>query len=104
MTKDLHGIQFNNEENASNNDKLIMTTDGLMTKSQNVRDNRWNEPPVFGESVPTKYVVKVNGVVISMAYVTPTLAYDHLGKLPMETQLMAEVVQVDAKGNELLLG
>jgi hypothetical protein len=51
-----------------------------------------------------RFVVKVNGTVVSATYATQQLAAQHLSGLPEATQMIAEIVQVDMNGNEMLLG
>ena len=51
-----------------------------------------------------KYVVKVNGAIVSPAYATSHLAEDAIKLLKEEHQAIAEVVSVTADGQEILLG
>jgi hypothetical protein len=52
----------------------------------------------------TKYVVKVNGVVVSPMYGSVRLAEDAIRLLTVEHQSIAEVVPVTVHGQEILLG
>jgi len=51
-----------------------------------------------------KYVVKVNGVAVSIPFTSHFLAEQHISTLPMDQQPLAEVVPVTADGQQLLLG
>jgi len=51
-----------------------------------------------------KYVVRVNGVTVSIPFSSRMLAEQHVGNLPTEQQSLAEVVPVTPAGQELLLG
>ena len=56
------------------------------------------------EEEQLKYVVKVNGAIVSPMYATPHLAEDAIKLLKDEHQAIAEVVSVTADGQEILLG
>lgn len=99
MGQDLHGITFNGDLKDDDSGS-IMTTDGLIKKVKDIRENQWT-----GNSIPNgRFVVKVDGNVISAQYQTLEQAQRHLQGLPTNTQVLAEITQVDIQGNELLLG
>lgn len=56
------------------------------------------------ETEETKYVVKVNGQIVSPHYATVGLAEDAIKLLGEAHQSIAEVVPVTAEGKEILLG
>ena len=51
-----------------------------------------------------KFVVKVNGVVVSVPFTSRMIAEQHISSLPVEQQPLAEVVTVTASGQQVLLG
>lgn len=58
----------------------------------------------INEVEETKYVVKVNGAIVSPMYATPHLAEDAVKMLKEEHQAIAEIVPVTANGQEVLFG
>jgi hypothetical protein len=66
------------------------------------KENKMNQP--INEVEELKYVVKVNGAIVSPMYATPHLAEDAIKMLKDEHQSIAEVVSVTATGQEILLG
>jgi len=58
----------------------------------------------LNEDTPLRYVIKINGVVVSIPFTSKLLAEGHIQNLPLEQQPIAEVVPVDDQGRELLLG
>ena len=59
---------------------------------------------MINEVEQQKYVVKVNGAIVSPMYATPALAEDAIKILNDEHQAIAEVVAVTADGKEVLFG
>ena len=56
------------------------------------------------ETEQLKYVIKVNGEVVSIPYATAHLAEAAIAQLSEAHQSIAEVVPVTANGQEVLLG
>ena len=52
----------------------------------------------------TKYVIKVNGRIVSIPFSSRMVAQQNVGNLPQEQQIIAEVVAVTPEGKELLFG
>ena len=52
----------------------------------------------------TKFIIKVNGQVVSVPFTSRTLAEQNIGNLPVNQQMIAEVVAVNNSGQELLFG
>lgn len=52
----------------------------------------------------TKYVVKVNGRVVSVPFASRTLAEQAIANLPKDQQMIAEIAPVTSGGQEILLG
>ena len=50
-----------------------------------------------------KYVIKVNGAIVSIEFPSRTLAEAAISNLPVEQQSLAEIAPVSG-GNEILLG
>lgn len=51
-----------------------------------------------------KYVVRVNGVNVSIPFTSRMLAEQHIGNLPVDQQALAEVVPITTNGQQVLLG
>jgi len=51
-----------------------------------------------------KYVVRVRGSVVSIPFTSRMVAEQHITNLPVDQQLLAEVIAVNSSGQELLLG
>lgn len=51
-----------------------------------------------------KYVVKVNGVTVSVPFTSRMIAEQHIANLPADQQPIAEVVPVTENGQQVLLG
>lgn len=56
------------------------------------------------ETEQIKYVIKVNGQVVSIQFASAFVAEQAVGQLAPEQQAIAEVVPVTASGKEVLLG
>jgi len=56
------------------------------------------------ENQPNKYVIKVNGKVVSIPFSTKMLAEQNIANLPQEQQVCAEVVAVTPDGREIFFG
>lgn len=59
---------------------------------------------LMGETEQVKYVVKVNGRIVSVPFTSRHLAEGHISHLPESQQGIAEIVPVTDKGREILLG
>jgi hypothetical protein len=51
-----------------------------------------------------KYVVRVKGTIVSIQFTSQAVAEQHIANLPLDQQMIAEVVPVTGAGQELLLG
>ncbi len=51
-----------------------------------------------------KYVVRVKGTIVSIQFASQMVAEQHIANLPLDQQMIAEVVPVTGTGQELLLG
>ncbi len=51
-----------------------------------------------------KYVVRVHGSVVSIQFGSQAVAEQHIANLPVDQQVIAEVVAVTSNGQQLLLG
>ena len=56
------------------------------------------------ETEEVKYVIKVNGQVVSIPYTSEFLAQQNIANLSPDQQMLAEVVAVTPDGKELLFG
>lgn len=59
---------------------------------------------LMGENEQPKYVIKINGRIVSVPFPSKALAEQHLGNLPKDQQIIAEVVPVTKSGQEMLFG
>ena len=59
---------------------------------------------MLSEVEETKYVIKVRGQVVSVPFNTRSVAEQNIGNLPMDQQMIAEVVAVTSDGKEILFG
>ena len=59
---------------------------------------------LINEVERVKYVIKVNGAIVSIPFATPQLAEQAITQLSEAQQSLAEVVAVSADGKEILLG
>lgn len=87
-------------------EELIAHAKGIQEDLQKIdsieKENKMEQPLTEVEEV--KYVVKVNGTIVSPMYATPHLAEDAIKLLKDEHQSIAEVVSVTGSGQEILLG
>lgn len=51
-----------------------------------------------------KYVIKANGVIVSIPFNSKILAEQHIENLPQDLRSIAEVVPVTPDGKEILFG
>lgn len=63
-----------------------------------------NQNPMLSEVDETKFVVKVNGRVVSDTFASRMLAEQAVANLPKDQQPIAEIVPVTSGGQEILLG
>lgn len=59
---------------------------------------------ILSEVEQIKYIIKVNGQVVSIPFNTRQLAELNIGNLPQHQQVIAEIVEVTPEGKELLFG
>lgn len=59
---------------------------------------------LINEQEQIRYVIKVNGQTVSVPFATKMLAEQHLGNLPQEQQVVAEIVIVTEEGKQVLFG
>lgn len=59
---------------------------------------------LINEVQQEKFVIKVNGQIVSIAFASAQLAEAAITNLPEAQQAIAEVVPVTADGREVLLG
>ena len=99
---DLKGVTFDDEKTTDEKNGII-TDDGLRLTAKNIKENQWNEQ-VAVTANKQFFIVRVNGAVVSTKFGTNVQAEQHIQSLPDATQFIAEIVQVDEHGNEMLLG
>ena len=59
---------------------------------------------LINEQEQVRYVIKVNGVTVSVPFATKPLAEAHIGNLPPEQQVIAEIVPMTESGKQILFG
>lgn len=59
---------------------------------------------LINEQEQVKYVIKVNGKVVSIPFTSKMLAEQHINNLPQDQQIIAEVVPVTEDGRQILFG
>jgi len=84
-------------DNAKNTQRDLQNVEDMIMKEKKMDQ-------MIKETEQLKYVVKVNGAIVSPPYATSHLAEDAIKLLKDEHQAIAEVVSVTASGQEILLG
>ena len=59
---------------------------------------------LINEQEQVRYVIKVNGQTVSVPFATRPLAEAHLGNLPQDQQIIAEIVPVTEDNKQILFG
>ncbi len=59
---------------------------------------------LINEQEQVRYVIKINGQTVSVPFASKMLAEQHIGNLPQDQQLLAEIVPVTDNGKQILFG